>query len=65
MPYDGSKPSENALQQAIHIVSDLFACRREATTNSMQGGIQIILLHVVEEIHIRIPNMYMSKNNCW
>ena len=23
-------------------------------------GIQIILLHVVEEIHIRIPNMYIG-----
>ena len=50
------------LQQAIHIVNDLFACRRE-TTNSMQGGgegIEVILLHVVEEIHIRFPNMYIG-----
>lgn len=60
MPYDGSRPSENALQQAIQLVSDLLACRREATTNSMQGGIQIILLHVIEEIHVRIPNMYIG-----
>lgn len=60
LPYDGSKPSENALQQAIHIVGDLLACGREAT-NSMQGeGIQIILLHVVEEIHVRFPNMYIG-----
>lgn len=62
LPYDGSKPSENALQQAIHIVNDLLACRRE-TTNSMQGGgegIEVILLHVVEEIHIRFPNMYIG-----
>ena len=61
LPYDGSKPSANALQQAIHTVNDLFACRRE-TTNSMQGGegIQIILLHVVEEIHVRFPNMYIG-----
>ena len=65
LPYDGSKPSENALQQAIHIVNDLLACRRE-TTNSMQGGgegIEIILLHVVEEIHIRFPNMYIRLEN--
>jgi nucleotide-binding universal stress UspA family protein len=63
VPYDGSKPSENALQQAIHIVNDSLACRRETTTNSMQAGgesIQIILLHVIEEIHVRIPNMYIS-----
>ena len=60
LPYDGSKPSENALQQAIHIVGDLLACEREVT-NSMQGeGIQIILLHVVEEIHVRFPNMYIG-----
>ena len=58
LPYDGSKPSENALQQVIHIVNDLLACGRE-TTNSMQG-IQIILLHVVEEIHVRFPNMYIG-----
>jgi nucleotide-binding universal stress UspA family protein len=62
VPYDGSKPSENALQQAIQMVNDLLACRSgEATTNSMQGGgIQIILLHVVEEIHVRFPNMYIG-----
>ena len=59
MPYDGSKPSDNALQQAIQIVSDLLACGREAI-NLMQGGIEIILLHVVEEIHIRIPNFYIG-----
>jgi nucleotide-binding universal stress UspA family protein len=61
VPYDNSKPSDNALQQAIQIVGDLLACGREATTNSTQEeGIQIILLHVVEEIHIRIPNMYIG-----
>jgi nucleotide-binding universal stress UspA family protein len=63
VPYDGSKPSENALQQAIRIVNHSLACGRETTTNSMQEGregIQIILLHVVEEIHIRIPNMYIG-----
>ncbi len=61
VPYDNSKPSDNALQQAIQIVSDLLACGREATTNSTQEeGIQIILLHVVEEIHIRIPNFYIG-----
>jgi nucleotide-binding universal stress UspA family protein len=60
LPYDGSKPSENALRQAIHIVNDLFACRK-VTTNSMQGeGIEIILLHVVEEVHVRFPNMYIG-----
>jgi nucleotide-binding universal stress UspA family protein len=58
VPYDGSKPSENALQQAIQIVNDLLKCESE-TTNSMQD-IQIILLHVIEEIHIRIPNMYIG-----
>ena len=59
LPYDGSKPSANALQQAIHIVNDLLACGTE-TTNSMQEGIQIILLHVVEEVHVRFPNMYIG-----
>jgi nucleotide-binding universal stress UspA family protein len=60
VPYDNSKPSENALQQAIQIVSDLLACGREAITNSTQeGDIQIILLHI-EEIHIRIPNFYIG-----
>lgn len=58
VPYDGSKPSENALQQAIQIVNDLLKCESE-TTNSMQD-IQIILLHVIEEIHIRIPSLYFS-----
>jgi hypothetical protein len=63
VPYDGSKPSGNALQQAIRIVNDSLACGRETTTNSMQEGgegIQIILLHVVEEIHVRFPNMYIG-----
>jgi nucleotide-binding universal stress UspA family protein len=63
VPYDGSKPSENALQQAIQMVNDLLACRsgEATTTNSMQEpGIQIILLHVVEEIHVRFPNMYIG-----
>jgi len=58
VPYDGSKPSENALQQAIQIVNNLLKCESEAT-NSMQD-IQIILLHVIEEIHVRIPNLYVS-----
>ena len=58
VPYDGSKPSENALQQAIQIVNDLLKCESE-TTNSKQD-IQIILLHVIEEIHIRIPSLYFS-----
>jgi nucleotide-binding universal stress UspA family protein len=58
VPYDGSKPSENALQQAIQIVNDLLKCGSE-TTDPMQD-IQIILLHVIEEIHIRIPSLYFS-----
>ena len=58
VPYDGSKPSENALQQAIQIVNDLLKCESE-TTDPMQD-IQIILLHVIEEIHIRIPSLYFS-----
>ena len=58
VPYDGSKPSENALQQAIQIVNDLLKCGSEVT-NPMQD-IQIILLHVIEEIHIRIPNLYIG-----
>jgi hypothetical protein len=37
--------------------------RRETTTNSMQRGVQIILLHVVEEIRIRFPNMYLVAVN--
>jgi len=40
VPYDGSKPSENALQQAMQIVNDLLKCGSE-TTDPMQG-IQII-----------------------
>ena len=58
VPYDGSKPSENALQQAIQIVNDLLKCESD-TTNPMQK-IQIILLHVVEQVHIRIPSLYLS-----
>jgi nucleotide-binding universal stress UspA family protein len=58
VPYDGSKPSENALQQAIQIVGGLIKSENK-TTNSVQG-IQIVLLHVIEEIHIRIPNMYIG-----
>ena len=51
------------MQQAIRIVNDSITCRRESATNSMQGrgeGIQIIILHVVEEIHVRFPNMYIG-----
>jgi nucleotide-binding universal stress UspA family protein len=54
VPYDGSKPSENALQQAIQLADFLFS-RGTNTEN-----IQIILLHIVEEIHIRIPNLYFG-----
>ncbi|MGB8035819.1 MAG: hypothetical protein WCF03_18550 [Nitrososphaeraceae archaeon] len=58
VPYEGSKASENALQQAIQLVNDLLKCGSE-TTDPMQG-IQIILLHAIEEIHIRIPSLYFS-----
>jgi nucleotide-binding universal stress UspA family protein len=58
VPYDGSKPSENALQQAIQIVNDWLKCGSKTT--SSVNDIQIILLHVVEEIHIRIPSLYFS-----
>jgi nucleotide-binding universal stress UspA family protein len=54
VPYDGSKPSENALQQAIQLANLSFS---SATTTE---NIQIILLHIVEEIHIRIPNLYFG-----
>jgi nucleotide-binding universal stress UspA family protein len=54
VPYDGSKPSENALQQAIQLANLSFS---SATTTK---NIQIILLHIVEEIHIRIPNLYFG-----
>jgi hypothetical protein len=58
---NSSKPLENALLQAIHIANDLLVYEREATTNSTEGeGIQITLLHVVEEIHVRFPNMYIG-----
>jgi hypothetical protein len=59
VPYDGSKPSGNALQQAIRIVNDSLACGRETTTNSMQEGVEGIQI-IVEEIHISIPNMYIG-----
>ncbi len=54
VPYDGSKQSENALQQAIQLAD--FSFSSGTTTES----IQIILLHIVEEIHIRIPNLYFG-----
>ena len=54
VPYDGSKPSENALQQAIQLAD--FSFSRGTNTEN----IQIILLHIVEEIHIRIPNLYFG-----
>ena len=53
VPYDGSKPSENALQQAIQL-ADL------SLSASTTKNIRIILLHIVEEIHIRIPNLYFG-----
>jgi nucleotide-binding universal stress UspA family protein len=54
VPYDGSKQSENALQQAIQL-ADLSFSSGTTTEN-----IQIILIHIVEEIHIRIPNLYLG-----
>jgi hypothetical protein len=47
---------QRMLCNKIHIVNDSLACKREANTNSTQGkrDIQIILLHVVEEIHLII-----------
>ena len=54
VPYDGSKPSENALQQAIQL-ADLSFSSGTTTEN-----IQILLIHIVEEIHIRIPNLYFG-----
>ena len=46
------------MQQAIQIVNDLLTCGSKTT--SSVNDIQIILLHVVEEIHIRIPSLYFS-----
>jgi nucleotide-binding universal stress UspA family protein len=34
VPYDGSRPSENALQQAIQIVNDLLACGSMVSGNA-------------------------------
>jgi nucleotide-binding universal stress UspA family protein len=57
VPYDSSKPSENALQQAIQL-ANIVASSGNSVGNI--ENIQIILLHVVERIHIRIPGLYFS-----
>jgi nucleotide-binding universal stress UspA family protein len=56
VPYDGSKPSQNALQQAIQLVNLSFS----SNNTSSKESIQIILLHIVEEINVRIPNLYIG-----
>ena len=62
VPYDTSKPSDNALQHAIQLVNALLSRGSNSTAgpNSNENAIQIILLHVVEQIHIRIPSLYFS-----
>jgi nucleotide-binding universal stress UspA family protein len=47
VPYDGSKPSENAVKQAIELANDF------------SGHIEIILLHVVQEV-VFPPAMFES-----
>jgi nucleotide-binding universal stress UspA family protein len=60
VPYDGSKPSENALQQAIQLSNLIVSSGNNDNNASHNQKIQIILLHVVEQIHIRIPSLYLS-----
>ena len=60
VPYDGSKPSENALQQAIQLANLIVSGGNNDDNASHKQNIQIILLHVVEQIHIRIPSLYLS-----
>ena len=47
------------MQQAIQLVNLSFSNSSSNNTSSTEN-IQIILLHVVEEIHIRIPSLYFS-----
>ena len=60
VPYDSSKPSENALQQAIQLGNLIVLGGNNDDNASHKQNIQIILLHVVEQIHIRIPSVYLS-----
>ena len=61
VPYDTSKASDNALQHAIQLVNALLSGSKISTgSDSNENTIQMILLHVVEQIHIRIPSLYFS-----
>ncbi len=60
VPYDGSKPSENALQQATQLSNLIVSSGNNDNNASHKQKIQIILLHVVEQVHIRIPSLYLS-----
>jgi nucleotide-binding universal stress UspA family protein len=60
VPYDSSKPSENALQQAIQLANLIVSSGNNDNNASHKQDLQIILLHVVEQIHIRIPSLYLS-----
>jgi len=60
VPYDGSKPSENALQQAAQLSNLIVSSGNNDNNASHKQKIQIILLHVVEQVHIRIPSLYLS-----
>jgi nucleotide-binding universal stress UspA family protein len=60
VPYDSSKPSENALQQAIQLANLIVSNGNNDNNASHKQDLQIILLHVVEQIHIRIPSLYLS-----
>lgn len=43
------------------MVNDLLTCKKETTNLTLrEGGIEITLLHVVEEVHVRFPNMYIG-----
>jgi hypothetical protein len=50
------------LQHAIQLVNALLSrgSNSSAGPNSNENAIQIILLHIVEQIHIRIPSLYFS-----
>jgi nucleotide-binding universal stress UspA family protein len=60
VPYDGSKPSENALQQAAQLSNLIVSSGNNDNNRSHKQKMQIILLHVVEQVHIRIPSLYLS-----
>jgi nucleotide-binding universal stress UspA family protein len=52
VPYDSSRPSDNALSEAIKIAE---------MTRISNGNIQIILLHVIQEIPV--PGSYFSTGH--